>query len=116
MEEDFSLVRKGKKYKGNKSQGEAGGKKMDLSKINCFYCPEHEHYAMNFPHKKVSKKEPTVVTTGEALTSQFKLDFTLIACMANTVMGRMWYLECSASFYMMVNRNIFSDFEEKYLN
>ena len=39
VEEDFALVRKGKKYKGNKSQGEAGGKKMDLSKIKCFHCP-----------------------------------------------------------------------------
>ena len=37
-EEYFSLVRKGKKAKGNKSQGEEG--KRDLSKIRCFHCHE----------------------------------------------------------------------------
>ena len=30
VEVDFSLVRKGRKFKENKSQGEAGGNKMDL--------------------------------------------------------------------------------------
>ena len=30
---------------------------------------------------------------GEALTSQFKLDFTLIVCMVTLVMGRVWHLD-----------------------
>jgi len=34
---------------------------------------------MNFPWKKASKKELGVATGSEALASQFKLDFTLIA-------------------------------------
>ena len=52
---------------------------------------------------------------GEALAPQFKLDFTLIACMANTIMGCMWYLDNGASFHMMGNRYLFSDLEEKDL-
>ena len=55
------------------------------------------------------------MTTCEALASQFKLDFTLISCMANTVMGRVWYLDSSASFHMTGNRYIFSDCEDKDL-
>ena len=47
--------------------------------------------------------------------SQFELDFTLIACMASTVMGCMWYLGNGASFHMMQNRDLFSDLEEKDL-
>ena len=56
-EEYFSLVGKGKKSKGNKSQGEEG--KRDLSKIKIFHCHEHDDYASNFLQKKESKKEPT---------------------------------------------------------
>ena len=79
-EEDFSLLGKQKNAKGKKSQGEEG--ERDLSKINCFHYHEHGHYALNCPQKKASKKEP-VVATGEALASQFKLDFTLVhACPA----------------------------------
>jgi len=35
--------------------------------------------------------------------------------MASKLVGIMWYLDSGASFYMMGNRDIFSDFEEKYL-
>ena len=52
---------------------------------------------------------------GEALASQFKLDFTLIAFMANTAMGCMWYLDNGSSFHMTGNRDLFSDLEEKEL-
>ena len=55
------------------------------------------------------------MAAGEALDSQFKLDFTLIACMANTVMGGVRYIDNNASFHMMENRDLFSDFEEKDL-
>ena len=49
------------------------------------------------------------------MASQFEPDFTLIACMANTVMGSMWYLDSGASFHMTRCREFFSDLEEKYL-
>lgn len=69
--------------------------------------------ATNFQQKKESKKEHAVAAIGEALASQFELDFTLIACMASIVTGGVWYLDSSAMFHMMENRDIFSDFKEK---
>ena len=104
-------VKKGKKAKGKKSQGIEG--KRNLSKIRCFHCHEHGYYATNFPQKKASK-EP-IVAAGEKLASQFKLDFTLITCMAIIVMGCMWYLDSGASFHMTWNRDLFSDLVEKDL-
>jgi len=35
--------------------------------------------------------------------------------MANTVMGSVWYLDSSALFHVTGNRDLLSDFEEKYL-
>ena len=40
-------VRKGKKAKGNKSQGEEG--KRDLSKVKCFHFHEYGNYATGCP-------------------------------------------------------------------
>ena len=88
---------------------------MGLTKVKSFHCHEHGNYAKNCPQKKASKKDPIVAAVGEAIASQFKLDFTLIACMANTTMGGVWCIYNSASFHMMGNRDIFSDFEEKDL-
>lgn len=115
MEEDFALVSKENKAKGNKSQGEAGNKKKDLSKVKCFHCHEYRHFATNFPQKKASKKEPVIAVVGEDLASQFEFDFTLIACMTNIVMRSMWYLDSGSSFHMTWNGDLFSDFEEKDL-
>jgi len=70
---------------------------------------------MKCPHKKASKKEPAVATTGDSLDSKFELDFTLITCMESTVMGSMWYLDSGASFHVMENRDLFSDLEGKDL-
>ena len=57
------------------------------------------HYATNFPSKK-SKKGSSKGSEGEALASQFKMDFTLIACMVSSMMGCDWYLDNGASFHM----------------
>ena len=70
-----------------------------MSKIKCFHCHEFEHYETKCSHKN-SKKNTSGGETGEELASQFKLDFTLIACMANTIMGIVWYLDSGASFHM----------------
>ena len=88
--------------------------KKELSKIIYFHCHEHGNYATNCPQKKASKKEPAVAA-GEALASQFELDFTLISCMAITTIGYMWYLDRGALFHMTGNRDLFSDLEEKDL-
>lgn len=53
---------------------------------------------------------------GEALASQFELDFTLIACMVISMMGSVWYLNSGASFHMTGNKELFCDLEEKDLH
>lgn len=118
-EENYTLARKENKENKNKSQSKEklsqGGKNKYLSKIKCFNCHEFGHYTMKFPHKKASKKTMGEVV-GEALASQFKLDFTLIACMASTMMGSVRYLNNGASFHMTRNRDFFGDMEQKDLH
>jgi hypothetical protein len=115
-EEDFSLVSKARKGKGKKfhSKSESKGKKLDLSKVKCFYCHEHGHLTTNYSQRKNNKKV-VGAAAGEALTSQFELEFSLIACMASSALGSVWYLDSGASFHMMGDKEIFSDLEEKDL-
>jgi hypothetical protein len=110
------LDSKERKGKGNKfhSKSESKGKKLDLSKVKCFHCHEHGHLATNCPLKKKNKKVVGVVA-GEALASQFELDFSLIACMASISLGSVWYLDSGASFHMMGDKELFNDLEEKDL-
>lgn len=54
-------------------------------------------------------------SNGEALASQFKLDFSLIACMISSMVGCVWYLDNRASFHMLGDKNLFSTLEEKDL-
>ena len=53
--------------------------------------------------------------TGEALASQFELEFSLITCMVSSMMGSVWYLDSGTSFHMTGNKYLFSDLEEKDL-
>jgi hypothetical protein len=46
---------------------------------------------------------------------QFELDFSLIACMALSALGSVWYLDSDASFHMTGDKELFSDLEEKDL-
>jgi len=55
-EENCALVFKAKKGKSKKaSQSGAKGKKQDMSKVKCFHCHQHGHYATNCPRKKNNK-------------------------------------------------------------
>ena len=85
-----------------------------MSKIKCFHCHELRHYATMCPHKKADKK-PLGGEAGEAIASQFELDFTLIACMVTSMMGSVWYQDSGASFHMTGNKELFSHSEEKDL-
>ena len=83
-------------------------------KVKCFHCHELGHLDTNCPLNK-SKKKSSGGEVGEALASQFKLDFSLIACMVSSMMGSVWYLDSGASFHVIGDKYLFSDLEEKYL-
>eukprot|EP00253_Pinus_taeda_P006996 PITA_06996 len=114
-EENCALAAKAKKGKSKKaSQSGAKGKKQDMSKVKCFHCHQHGHYATNCPQKKKNKQAVGSVG-GEALASQFELDFSLIACLVSSVMGSVWFLDSGASFHMTGDRDLFSDLEDNDL-
>ena len=81
-EENLALASKDKKGKGKASQSKSshGGKKVDKSKVRYFHCHEVGHHAMKCPYNKF-KKGSSKGFDGDALASQFELDFSLIACM-----------------------------------
>ena len=110
------MASKARKWKGKKfrSKYESKGKKLDFSKVKCFHCHEHGHLTTNCPQKKKNKKAARA-TAGDALASQFELDFSLIACLVSSAMGSVWYLDSGAFFHMTGDKELFSDLEEKYL-
>eukprot|EP00253_Pinus_taeda_P025393 PITA_25393 len=85
-----------------------------MSKVKCFHCHQHGHYATNCPQKK-KNKQAARSAGGEALASQFELDFSLIACLVSSVMGSVWFLDSGASFHMTGDRYLFFDLEDKDL-
>jgi len=115
-EENCALVAKERKGKGKKhpSQSGAKGKKQDMSKVKCFHCHQHGHYATNCPQKK-KNKQAAGSAAREALASQFELDFSLITCLVSSMMGSVWFLDSGASFHMTGDKDLFSDLDEKDL-
>jgi hypothetical protein len=107
----FDYQGKGKKFQSN---SESKVKKLDLSKVKCFHCHECGHLTTNCLHKK-KNKIVSGAATGEALVSQFELDFALIACMASSASGSVWYLDSGTSFHMTGDKDSFIDLEEKDL-
>ena len=103
VEENSTSDAKEKKGKGKKSyskqESSKDGKKREMSRVKCFHSHEHGHYATNFPQKKKNKKASRFAS-GEALASQFELEFSLIACMVSSAMESMWYLDSGAYFHM----------------
>jgi len=85
-----------------------------MTKVKCFRCHELGHFATNCSLKK-SKKKSSRGAAGEALASQFELDFTLIACMVSSMIGSVWYLDNGASFHMTRVKELLNDLEEKDL-
>ena len=110
------MASKVKKGKGKKFhyKSKSKGKKLDMSKVKCFHCHEHGHLATKFPQKKNNKKVVGAIA-GEALASQFELDFSLITCFVSSAMGSVWYLDIGASFHMTGDNELFSNLVEKDL-
>ena len=74
-EENCALDAKENKGKSKKaSQSCVKGKKEDMSKVKCFHCHQHGHYATNCPQKK-KNKQADGTAAGEALASQFEWIF-----------------------------------------
>jgi len=117
-EENIALASRMRKGKGKASHSKLssshGGRKIDKSKVRCFHYHKVGYYATNCPQKK-SKKGSSKGSDGEALASQFELDFTLIVCMVSLMVGCVWYLDNGASFHMTNDKNLFSTLEEKDL-
>jgi len=108
-------VKKGKeKVSHSKSNSCHGSKKKYMMKLKCFYCNELDQFSTNCPLKK-SEKKFSRGAVGEALTSQFELDFSFISFMMSSMMGSVWYLDNGASFHMIGEKELFSDLEEKDL-
>eukprot|EP00253_Pinus_taeda_P026441 PITA_26441 len=116
-EENLALASKAKKGKGKASHSKSsqGGKKFDKSKVRCFHCHELGHYANNFSKRKSKKKGSSKEFDGDALDSQFEMDFSLIVCMVSSSMGCVLYLDSGAYFHMLADKNLFSTLEEKDL-
>jgi len=72
------------------------------------------HFATNCPLKKSIEKSSEGVV-GEALASQFELDFSVITCMVSSMMGSVLYLDSGASFDMTGDKELFCELEAKYL-
>jgi len=64
---------------------------------------------------KKPKKGSSDGSEGEALASQFEMDFTLITCMVSSMVGCVWYLDSGASFHMTNDKSLFNTLEEKDL-
>ena len=82
--------------------------------MQCFHFHEVGHLATNCPLKKpkMGSKEGS---EGEALASQFELDFTLLTCMVSSMVGYGLFLDSGASFHMTGDRSLFNTLEEKDL-
>ena len=104
------------KWKGKKfpSKSEAKGKEQYFSKVKCFHCHEHGHFATKYPQKK-KKRKAAGAAAREALASQFELDFLLIASLVSSMMGSVWFLDSGASFHMTGDKDLFADLDEKDL-
>ena len=52
---------------------------------------------------------------GEALASQFELDFKLFACMVSSMVRSGWFLDSGSYFHMTDDKSLFSTLEAKDL-
>ena len=83
---------------------------MQIEFISYLKKNEMGHYTTNCPSKK-SKKG----SSEGSIASQFKMDFTVIACMVSSMMVCRWYIDSGATFQMTDDKILFSALEDKDL-
>jgi hypothetical protein len=77
------------KGKGKSEESTSQPGKKGLSKIKCFSCHKHGHYASQCPHKNKNKgkqqQQKQVVASAETqmteFASKFEKDFSLVSCL-----------------------------------
>lgn len=85
-------VKKGKRKDSHcKLDSYHGGKNKHMTKVKYIHYHELGHFATNCSLKKSSGGK-----VGEALASQFELEFSLIAFMVSSMMRSVWYLDSGA--------------------
>jgi hypothetical protein len=92
-----------------------------LSKIKCFICHKHDHYASQCPEKKKGKgkqQQNQVATSTETqmseFASKFEKDFLMVSCLStSTVPRNAWYVDNGASRHMTSARELFSSLTEQ---
>jgi hypothetical protein len=89
-----------------------------LSKIECFICHKHGHYASQCLDKKGNgKQQQEVAASAETqvneFVAKFEKDFSMVSCLStNTVSRNVWYVDSGASHHMASTWQLFSSLKK----
>ena len=93
--------------------------KKDLSKIKCFICHKHNHYASQCLEKKGKGKQQynqvaaSVETQMNEFSSKFEKDFLMVCCLSTSmVLRNAWYVDNGTSRQMTSTWELFSSLKE----
>jgi hypothetical protein len=109
------------KGKGKSEESTSKPRKKDLSKIKCFSCHKHSHYASQCPIKKKGKgkqQQKQVVASIETqmtkFAAKFEKHFSLVSCLSTSAIPRnVWYVDSGASRHMTSAQKWFSSLKKQ---
>jgi hypothetical protein len=89
-------------------------KKKDLSKVKCFACHEHGHYASQCPQqKKGSRKQHASSIEVDVVADRLQREFLLVSALSGEVFGGgTWFVDSGATCHMTGARELFESFTE----